>query len=215
MAASKKPAKSAVKKATKKPVKKAAAKPAKKAAKSARVKSKAARPAPSKQSPAKKAPAKKAPAKKPAAAAPLRKAKPANNKTQAGAGSVATFLDTLPDVAQRADGKALLAMFERASGEPGVMWGSSIVGCGRHHYRYESGREGDTMIVGFSPRKGQFALYLGLGGDLGVGDLLTKLGKHDMGKGCLYVKRLADVDTAVLERIVDAAVRSRRARTAT
>ena len=86
------------------------------------------------------------------------------------------------------------------------MWGPSIVGFGAYHYRYASGREGDTCRIGFSPRAKELVLYIGAT-DPDVADLLAKLGKHKTGKGCLYLKRLADVDTAVLEAMIGAGMR--------
>jgi hypothetical protein len=127
----------------------------------------------------------------------------AQNKTKATAASVDDFLDAIADPQRRADGKALRALMERVSGEPAAMWGPSIVGFGSYHYVHESGREGDMCRIGFSPRASEFALY---GGFLLSPDLLARLGKHKTGKGCLYVKRLGDVDMAVLEEIAVAAL---------
>ena len=110
------------------------------------------------------------------------------------------------------DSRALVAMMERVTGEPAKLFGSSIVGFGSYHYKYESGHEGDTCIVGFAPRKAALTLYLLPGFEGELRPLLDKLGKHKTGKGCLYVKRLADVDQAVLERIVKKSVGWVRAR---
>jgi hypothetical protein len=110
------------------------------------------------------------------------------------------------------DSRALVAMMERVTGEPAKLFGSSIVGFGNYHYKYESGHEGDTCIVGFAPRKAALTLYLLPGFEGELKPLLDKLGKHKTGKGCLYVKRLADVDQAVLERIVRKSVSWVRAR---
>jgi hypothetical protein len=110
------------------------------------------------------------------------------------------------------DCRALLAMMERVTGERPKLWGSSIVGFGKYHYKYESGHEGDTCVVGFAPRKAALTLYLLPGFEGEVAPLLEKLGKHKTGKGCLYVKRLADVDAAVLERILRTSVSAVRAR---
>jgi hypothetical protein len=122
----------------------------------------------------------------------------AENKTQATAAGVDHFLDAIADAARRADAYALRAMMERVSSEPAVMWGPSIVGFGHHHYKYESGREGDMPRIAFSPRAKEFVLY---GGFLRNESLLARLGKHKAGKGCLYIRRLADVDNATLEAI--------------
>src|SRR3954468_14472233 len=120
----------------------------------------------------------------------------AENKTRATAASVDDFLDAVPDPQRPADAKALRALMERASGEPAAMWGPSIIGFGSHHYRYESGREGDMCRIGFSPRAKELALY---GGFLRNAARLARLGKYRAGKGCLYVRRLADVDVGELE----------------
>src|SRR5512140_3234740 len=119
----------------------------------------------------------------------------AENKTKANKLSVPAFIDALTDPARRADGKALVKLLESAAGEKPKMWGPSIIGFGSVHYKYESGREGDMPLIGFSPRKATLVLY-GLAGSRSDA-LLAKLGKHTTGKGCLYIRKLADVDTAV------------------
>jgi hypothetical protein len=111
------------------------------------------------------------------------------------------FIAKVRDPRQRADALALLRIFQRATGEKPVMWGTSIVGFGKYHYRYESGREGDMCIAGFSPRRAALVVYA-LSGAKGEGDLLARLGKHKRGKGCLYITRLGDVDPGVLEELV-------------
>ena len=120
----------------------------------------------------------------------------AENKTKPTAASVDAFLDAIPDPRRRADAGTLRALMERVSGEPAAMWGPSIVGFGRHHYKYESGREGDMCRIGFSPRARELVLY---GGFLRIPERLARLGKYRAGKGCLYIKRLADVDLDELE----------------
>jgi hypothetical protein len=96
---------------------------------------------------------------------------------------------------------------EKVTGEPATMWGPSMVGFGHIHYKYETGREGDTFQVGFSPRKAQLTIY-GVTNSYGAGDdALERLGKHTTGKGCLYIKRLDDVDLGVLEGMVESAVK--------
>ena len=125
----------------------------------------------------------------------------AENKTKPTDASVDAFLDAVADPQRRADAKAIRALIERVSGERAEMWGPSIVGCGTYHYTYESGRQGDSCRLGFSPRASEFALYIGAGSP-DAAPLLARLGKHRMGKGCLYLKRLADVDSAVLESLV-------------
>jgi hypothetical protein len=125
----------------------------------------------------------------------------AENKTQATAADVTAFIAGVADDGQRADALAIAAMMARLSGEPPKMWGPSIIGFGAYHYKYDSGREGNAPRIGFSPRKGQTVLYL-IDGISTQTDLLTRLGKHKEGKGCLYIKRLSDFDTAVLEEMV-------------
>lgn len=125
----------------------------------------------------------------------------AENKTQPTKVSVAAYIATLSDEAKRADAKALVKIMHAASGEKPKMWGPSIIGFGSHHYQYESGREGDMPIIAFSPRKAAIVLYIAsrLSGSAA---LLARLGKHSMGKGCLYIKKLADVDERVLNELV-------------
>ena len=114
--------------------------------------------------------------------------------------SVDAFLDAVEHPVRRADGKIVREMMERASGEPAVMWGPSIVGFGRYHYRYASGHEGDMCRIGFSPRAANLALYLDA--FPGYEALLDTLGKHKRSKACLYLNKLADVDLGVLEEIL-------------
>ena len=135
----------------------------------------------------------------------------AENKTKPTKVSVAAFIDALTDQTSRADAKALVKLMQSATGEKPKMWGPSIIGFGSYHYTYESGREGDAPLIGFSPRKAATVLY----GATGCGDsdaLLAKLGKHSTGKGCLYIKKLADVDQRVLEDMVVKSVAAKRAR---
>jgi hypothetical protein len=133
------------------------------------------------------------------------------NKTKPSGSSVAAFIESVADEARRADAKALVGLLERASGEKAKMWGPSIIGFGSCHYTYDSGREGDMPLVGFSPRKAATVLY-GLTGFSGSEQLLTKLGKHTAGKGCLYVKKLADVDRKVLAGLAARSVAAKRAK---
>ena len=84
------------------------------------------------------------------------------------------------------------------------MWGPAIIGFGLRHLKYDSGREMDWMVIGFSPRKGNLTLYVGLGSDNGYDDYLTRLGKHKTGKGCLYINKLSNIDESVLEELVSA-----------
>jgi hypothetical protein len=134
----------------------------------------------------------------------------AENKTKPNKVSVAAFVNAIADSDRRADAKALIKLMQSAAGEKPQMWGPSIIGFGSYHYRYDSGREGDMPVVGFSPRKAATVLY-------GVGAaeckaMLPKLGKHTTGKGCLYIKKLADVDGKVLEAMVVKAVAATRVR---
>jgi hypothetical protein len=124
----------------------------------------------------------------------------AGNKTQETGDDPAAFLASVADPKRREDARALCATMARATGETPRMWGN-IVGFGRYHYRYESGREGDWMLSGFAVRAKELVLYLGCGGG-GYDDLLARLGKHKTGKGCLYVKTLADVDAGALEALI-------------
>ena len=134
----------------------------------------------------------------------------ATNKTKPTAVSVTSFVNGLTEPEKRSDAKVFIALMKRVTGEKPKMWGPSIIGFGTLHYRYESGREGDTVLVGFSPRKPAIVLY-GVTGFKGAKALLAQLGKHTTGKGCLYIKRLADVDQEVLEELLVNAVAARRA----
>jgi hypothetical protein len=125
----------------------------------------------------------------------------AENKTKATEQSVAAFLATVDDPIRQADAKALVKLMQSVTGEKPKMWGPSIIGFGSYHYRYESGREGDSLIVGFSPRKPAHVLY-GLCAAAGSETLLAQLGKHTTGKSCVYIKKLADIDLAVLESLI-------------
>src|SRR5271157_3822464 len=125
----------------------------------------------------------------------------AENKTKPTEVSVSAFIDSITDETKRADAKALAKLMQSASGEKPKMWGPSIIGFGSCHYQYDSGREGDMPLIGFSPRRAANVLY-GAIGFSGAEALLAKLGKHTTGKGCLYIKRLADVDSGVLEALV-------------
>lgn len=135
----------------------------------------------------------------------------AEQKTKPTATSAAEFIAALEDPRRRADAEAVCALLGEATGEPPVMWGPSIVGFGAYHYRYASGHEGDAPLVGFSPRKANLVFYLS-GCDEGRDDLLARLGKHKAGKGCVYVNRLSDVDTAVLKQMAVATADQLRAR---
>ena len=139
----------------------------------------------------------------------------ANTQTAVTGTDVNRFLAGVENAQKRADSLKLLEMMSRVTGEKPKLWGS-IVGFGRYHYKYDSGHEGETCLVGFSPRKAAFSIYL-LGNYFPEVEgrrqqLLSKLGKHSMGKGCLYVKKLADVDETVLEELVTMSVKKLRER---
>jgi hypothetical protein len=131
------------------------------------------------------------------------------NKTKATTLSVDAYIDALPDPTRRSEAKELIKLMQRASGEKPKLWGPSIVGFGSYHYEYDSGREGDMPLISFSPRKAAIVLYSMLGhGEAKA--LLAKLGKHTTGKGCLYIKKLADVDRTVLETLIGNAAAHKR-----
>lgn len=121
-------------------------------------------------------------------------------KTKPTEVSVETFLEKT-DNKTREDCNKLIDLMERITGKKPKMWGPSIIGFGQYHYKYASGHQGDICLTGFSPRKGNLSLYL-LAGFEGQADLLSRLGKHKAGKGCLYIKKLEDVDMVVLENLV-------------
>ena len=118
---------------------------------------------------------------------------------------------TIGAIVYTAEATALVRLMRDASGEMPCLWGPSIIGFGRYRYRYASGRKGDMPLIAFSPRKAAIVLYIAAGLS-GSKALLTKLGKHSMGKGCLYMKKLADVDEAVLKKLVANAVAACRAK---
>lgn len=122
-------------------------------------------------------------------------------KTKPNDGSVEAFLDAIPDAEKRQDSFALLKLMKEVTGAQPKLWGSSIVGFGSYHYKYESGREGDWFLTGFSPRKRDLTLYI-MAGFSRYDELMKKLGRHKTGKSCLYVKRLADVDLATLRELI-------------
>ena len=134
------------------------------------------------------------------------------NKTKATKVSVSAYIEGLTDPTRRSEARELVEIMKRASGEKPRLWGPSIVGFGSYHYKYDSGREGDMPLISFSPRKAAVVLYSMLAhGEAKA--VLAKLGKHTTGKGCLYIKKLADVDKTVLETLITNAVAHYRART--
>jgi hypothetical protein len=134
----------------------------------------------------------------------------AENKTRPTKASVAAYLAAIKDETRRADCKALAKLMTRATGEKPVMWGPGIVGFGEYHYQYDSGREGDSCLAGFSSRKNAITVYM-----MGVreqSELLQKLGKHKTTGGCLYINKLDDIDVKVLEKLVVKSVASLKRR---
>lgn len=130
----------------------------------------------------------------------------AEAKTKPTEQSVESFLDKVPDEQVRDDCFSLIKLMKNVTGFPPKMWGPAIVGFGKYHYKYESGHEGDSCLAGFSPRKQNITLYVMPGFSNESPDLLKKLGKHKAGKGCLYIKKLEDIDTGVLEKLVKQSV---------
>ena len=129
-----------------------------------------------------------------------------DNKTQPTQLAPRAFLNTVEPARRRQDGLVLLDLFERVTGFDPVMWGPSMVGYGRYHYRYASGREGDFLATGFSPRKASLSIYI-MPGYQDYGDILRRLGKHKLGKSCLYVNKLDDIDLDVLAELIRAGLR--------
>jgi hypothetical protein len=127
-------------------------------------------------------------------------------KTKKTAASVDDFIDAQKDEQVRDDCRAIIKLMSAATGEPPKMWGAAIVGFGTMKLKYESGRELDWMVCGFSPRKGNLTLY----GLQMEAEHLAKLGKHTTGKGCLYIKKMADVDAKVLKAMITAVVKSKK-----
>jgi len=122
-------------------------------------------------------------------------------KTKKNRASVQQFLGSVDNEKRRKDARTVLKLMQEITGEKPAMWGSSIIGFGSYHYRYESGREGDWMLTGFSPRKQALTLYI-MSGFRRYEDLMSRLGKYKTGKSCLYVKNLEDIDLDVLRELV-------------
>jgi hypothetical protein len=127
-------------------------------------------------------------------------------KTKRTEASVDDFIAGIADEQRREDCRTLLAMMKRVTKAPPKMWGASMVGFGSYRYRYASGREGDWFLAGFSPRKQDLTVYV-LAGFEDYPELMARLGKYRTGKSCLYLKRLSDVDAAVLEKLIAASVK--------
>jgi hypothetical protein len=131
------------------------------------------------------------------------------NKTTETTASVTGFIDAVADETKRDDSRRLIEIMKELTGHEAKMWGPSIVGFGTYHYKYESGREGDAPLVGFSPRKAEISIYLNT--EFPDKDkLLQQFGKHRAGAGCIYVKKLQDIDIAVLKKMIKASVESIR-----
>jgi hypothetical protein len=126
-------------------------------------------------------------------------------KTQPTKSSVTDFINTVSDEERRKDCKAVIKIMKEVTGAKPEMWGASIVGFGRHRYKYASGREGDWPVAAFSPRKDDLTLYF-MPGFQDYEDLMSRLGKYKTGKSCLYLKRLADVDANVLRKLIEKSV---------
>ncbi len=123
---------------------------------------------------------------------------------------VEDYLATVENDQRRADARTLIEIMSDITGEPPAMWGPSMIGFGSYHYRYASGHEGDSALAGFAPRKQQLVLYLVGGFEDQHAEQMEKLGPHKTGKGCLYLKRLSDVDLDVLRTLIERSVRVRR-----
>ena len=135
----------------------------------------------------------------------------AENKTKPTNVSVASFIDQLADQTKREDAKTLVKWMQELTGEPPKMWGPSIIGFGVCRYRHDSGREGDMPVASFSPRKTAIVIYI-LTGAPGLEALFARLGSHTIGKSCLYIKKLADVDQGVLKALVVKSIADIRSR---
>jgi len=133
----------------------------------------------------------------------------AENKTKATNASVTAFINSIDDKQKRADARKVAAMMRKATGKRAKMWGPSIVGYGTYHYKYASGREGDFLMTGFSPRKQALTVYI-IPGFEHFEVLMNKLGKYKTGKSCLYIKRLSDVDEKILEQLISRSVKHMR-----
>ncbi len=128
------------------------------------------------------------------------------NKTVPTDQSVDSFLAAVQPESKAADAQVLDELFRRVTGFDPLMWGPSMVGYGRYHYTYRTGRQGDFLATGFSPRKAAFSIYI-MPGYAEFGEILNRLGKHKLGKSCLYVNKLADIDLVVLEELIAAGLK--------
>jgi len=135
----------------------------------------------------------------------------ATNKTRPTEQTVDAFVNAVGDAGKRADSMKLIGLMCEVSGYEPAMWGPSIIGFGKYHYRYDSGHEGDAPLIGFSPRKAAISLYVFTGSDEHL-HLLDELGKFEKGKACIYIKRLSDIDTAALERLMKTTIQFLRSK---
>lgn len=131
-------------------------------------------------------------------------------KTKETDADVETFLNAVPDERKRRDSFTILKLMEDVTGEPAKMWGPTIVGFGKYHYKYASGHEGDMALTGFSPRKQALTVYMTTGFDE-FDDLVARLGKHKVSKACLYINKLADIDQDVLREMIKRSVEHTKA----
>jgi hypothetical protein len=127
-------------------------------------------------------------------------------KTKQTDESVEEFLNRIPDAERRQDCFAITKLMEEITGHKPRMWGPSIVGFGSYHYKYASGREGDWMVTGFSPRKKDLTLYIMMGFEKHQ-ELMKELGKHSVGKSCLYIKRLSDIHLPTLKKLIKTSIK--------
>ena len=128
------------------------------------------------------------------------------NKTKSTAQSVDAFIASVDHPTRRSDAQTLNTMFQEMTGWAPRMWGPTMIGYGSYHYTYESGRSGDALATGFSPRKSALSIYI-MPGYADFSEILSRLGKHKIGKSCLYINKLADVDIEVLKELVRAGLR--------
>jgi hypothetical protein len=125
--------------------------------------------------------------------------------------SVKDFIKKIPEAERQKDALAIVDIMEKQSGFRAKMWGAAIIGFGSYHYIYESGHEGDAPLVGFSPRNAAFALYLSSAFDKRE-ELLKQFGKHKSGKACIYIKKIEDIDVAVLKKMIAASLKHTKAK---
>lgn len=135
----------------------------------------------------------------------------AENKTKPTGADVDAFLDTVVPARRREDALRLDQIFQNATGFQPRLWGTKLLGYGRYHYVYDSGREGDFLATGFAPRKTSLVVYI-MPGYADFTEILADLGKHRLGKSCLYINKLADIDEAVLDRLIRAGLEDLRQR---